>query len=183
MEERRLAAIPLLRARQVSQAQIARSLGVSRQAVNRWAHRFAQDGFDALKRRVRTGRTSRLTQQQWAGLLAVLEQGAQAAGFLTERWTLSRIQQVVQERFDVRFSTHYLSERLRKLGWSVQKPQSSPRERDDALVEAWLKGDWPRIKKMVKIGSNRSSERDSISKSGLEGTDRLHGRGGILVSG
>lgn len=183
MEERRFAALPLLKARRLSQAQIARLLGVSRQAVHSWAHRLAQDGRDALKRRAHSGRTSRLTQQQWEDLLVVLKQGAQAAGFPTERWTLLRIQQVVQARFGLRFSPSYLSERLHKLGWSVQKPQPVPREREDVLVEAWLKNDWPRIKKMVRTRTDRASERDPISKSGLEGTDRLHRRGRFLVSG
>src|ERR1043165_2429640 len=127
MEERRFAALPLLKAGRFSHAQIARRLGVSRQAVNRWAHRLAQDGRDALKRRVHSGRPSRMTGQQWQDLLAILDRGAQAAGVLTPRWTLQRVQQVVQEGFGVHFSTHYLGERLRKLDWSVQKPQPTPR--------------------------------------------------------
>src|SRR2546429_33639 len=128
MEERRFAALPLLKAERLSPAQIARRLGVSRQAVHDWAHRLLEDGPDALKRRVRPGRRSRLTHAQWQDRLAVLQEGAQSAGFLTQRWTLGRIQQIVQERFGVRFSPHYLSERLHKLGWSVQKPQPSARE-------------------------------------------------------
>src|SRR5439155_9111239 len=136
--------------------------GVSRQAVNHWAHRLAEGGPEVLKHRVRTGRPSRLTEQQWQQLLAVLDQGAQAAGFPTERWTLLRVQQVIKERFDVRFSANYLGERLRQLGWSVQQPQPSPREREDALVEAWLAGDWPRIKKMLRTGSKRPRACDTI---------------------
>ena len=173
-EERRLAALALLKTGRFSHAQIALRLGVSRQAVNEWAHRLAQQGPGGLKRRVHSGRPPRLSDQQWQALLALLHQGGQSAGFLTERWTLLRVQQVVQERFGVHFSTSYLSVHLRQLGWSVQKPQPSPREREDALIEAWLKGDWPRIKKMVRTATNGSSERDSISKSGMEGTHRLH---------
>jgi transposase len=173
-EERRLAALPLLKTGRFSHAQIASRMGVSRQAVNDWAHRLAQQGPAGLKCRVHPGRPARLSDQQWQTLLALLHQGAQAAGFLTERWTLLRVQQVVHERFGVRFSTSYLSVHLRQLGWSVQKPQPSPREREDALVEAWLKRDWPRIKKMVRTGTSRTNDRDPISKSGMEGTDRLH---------
>jgi transposase len=174
MEERRLAALPLLKAGRLSHAQIAQPLGVSRQAVNRWAHRLAQGGAEALKRRAHSGRPSRLTQQQWQDLFAVLNQGAQAAGFVTQRWTLPRVQQLVQERFGVRFSTQYLGERLRQLNWSVQKPQPAPREREDALIQAWLRDDWPRIKKMLPTGKERPSQRHAISKSSLEGAHRLH---------
>jgi|SRR5579872_199394 len=174
MEERRFAVLPLLMAGQFSHAQIARRLGVSRQAVNRWAHRLLEEGREALKRRFRPGRRPRLTDQQWQDLLATLQEGAQTAGFLTQRWTLLRVQRLVQERFGVRFSRNYLSERLRKLGWSVQKPQPSPRERDDDLVQAWLQGDWPRIKKTLRTGKDRPSEHGSSTKSGLEGTHCLH---------
>jgi transposase len=113
-EERRLAALPLLHTGRLSLAQIARQLGVTRQAVHRWARRFTQGGCEALKRQVRSGRRSRLSDEQWRDLLVAVKQGARPAGLPTERWTLPRIQQVVKERFGIRFSTGYLSRRLRK---------------------------------------------------------------------
>ncbi|WP_369333667.1 winged helix-turn-helix domain-containing protein [Corallococcus sicarius] len=42
---------------------------------------------------------------------------------------------------------HYLAECLHRLGLSPQQPRTRAKERDDALVEAWLKRDWPRIKR------------------------------------
>ena len=54
------------------------------------------------------------------------------------------------------YNAHYLSQRLHGLGWSAQEPGVSPQERSEMLVEAWLKGDWPRIKKRL---SNRSADR------------------------
>src|SRR5262245_65379724 len=53
LEERRLEAGRLLRAGQLSQAEIARHLGVSRTAVSRWAQRLHDGprGLAALKNR------------------------------------------------------------------------------------------------------------------------------------
>lgn len=51
MEERRLAAGRLLRAGRLSQAAIAREVGVSRASVTRWKHRVACGGVRSLRRR------------------------------------------------------------------------------------------------------------------------------------
>ncbi len=51
MEERRLAAARLLRQGRLSQADIARQLGVSRASVCRWAATLAQEGRRGLEAR------------------------------------------------------------------------------------------------------------------------------------
>jgi len=76
--------------------------------------------------------------------------GAKSSGFSTERWTLRRIRQTIRQRFGVDYSKAWLSIRLRALQLSVQRPESSSRRKDDALAEAWLSKDWPRIKKSVR---------------------------------
>src|ERR687891_1631512 len=50
-EERRLAAARLLRAGRLSQAEIAREVGVHRASVTRWKRRLACGGVRALRRR------------------------------------------------------------------------------------------------------------------------------------
>lgn len=149
LQERRLAAGQLLQAGQLSQAQIARQVGVSRTAVSKWAKqlRQAQQDLTGLAPRPRPGRPARLAPQKWQQVLARMRQGAQAAGFADERWTLGRVRALIEREFGVAYHAHYLSRRLKTLGWSVQKPAALARERDEALVRAWLKQDWPRIKK------------------------------------
>jgi len=65
-EERRLAAGRLLQAGQLSQAEIARQMGVSRMAVSKWAGQLAQHhgDLDSLKNRSIAGRPLRLTGDQ-----------------------------------------------------------------------------------------------------------------------
>jgi putative transposase len=147
LEERRLAAGRLLQAGKLSQAEIARELGVSRASVTRWKQRLDRAGGAGLQRRRATGRPARLAASQWQHLLCLLERGAVAAGFETERWTLRRIASVIARRFGVHYHFRGLGEALRAHGWSPQRPRLQAKERDDALVEAWLKRDWPRIKK------------------------------------
>jgi putative transposase len=147
LEERRLAAGQLLRTKRRSQAAIAREFGVSRAAVTRWKQRLAAAGLRGLRCRRPSGRPSRLTPAQWRQLLRLLDRGALAAGFETERWTQRRIAAIIARTFGVRYHFRSLGRALRARGWSPQVPVAQAKERDDALVEAWLRRDWPRIKR------------------------------------
>jgi transposase len=159
LEERRLEAGRLVQAGHLSQAAIARQLGVSRTAVHRWALqlRLSQGDLSRLNRRRVPGRPPRLTPEPWQLLLQVLRRGALQAGFDTDRWTLGRIRAVILVEFGVAYHAHYLSHRLKTLGWSPQHPAVYARERDDALVHAWLTHDWPRIKKKLSAEAWKSS--------------------------
>lgn len=156
LEERRLAAGRLLRAKRLSQAEVAREGGVSRAAVTHWKRRLEPAGLRGLRRRRPGGRASRLTAAQWGQLLRRLRRGAVAAGFETERWTLRRIAAVVERTFGVRSHFRSLGRALRARGWSPQQPVARARERDDALVAAWLRRDWPRIKRGLAAPGGRS---------------------------
>lgn len=147
MEQRRRAGARLLRAGQLSQAEIARRLGVSRASVSDWAKQLAQGGLRALWRRKASGRPARLTRDDQRALRHTLRRGALAAGFPTDRWTLRRIGQVIQREFGVHYHPNYLNRLLARLGWSVQQPLPRASERDEDLIRAWLAQDWPRIKK------------------------------------
>jgi len=145
MEERRLQGVQLLKAGKLSQAEIARQLGVSRTAVTRWAQQLAAG--QSLRRRVAPGRPPKLTRAQQQTLRRLLKRGARAAGFPTERWTLGRIQRLIAREFGVTYHVHSLSDVLDTLGWSLQQPLARAQERDEEVIQAWLEQDWPRIKK------------------------------------
>ena len=147
MEERRLAAARLLRQGRFSQADIARQLGVSRASVSRWAATLAQQGRRGLATRVRTGREPRLDEKAWARLGRLLDRGAVAAGFATERWTLERIAALIAREFGVHYHPRYLERPLKAHGFSVQRPATRAKERDELVIAVWPKRDWVALKK------------------------------------
>ena len=147
MEERRRVGAQLLRKGKLSQAAIAQQLGVSRVAVSQWANRLAQGGVRALRSRTAPGRPVRLTLKHQKALVGKLKRGALAAGFPTERWTMSRVCQLIEREFGLHYHVHYINRLLAKLGWSLQRPLPRATEQDEELVRAWLAQDWPRIKK------------------------------------
>jgi transposase len=157
MAERRLAAARLLRARRLSQAAIARELGVSRPTVTRWKQALERGGVRGLRRRRAPGGVARLTPAQWRQLRRILRGGAGRAGFATERWTLARIALVIGRTFGVHYHPRSLGRALRAHDWTPQVPVARARERDEALIAAWLRRDWPRIKKALAARGRSSS--------------------------
>lgn len=149
MEERRLEGGRLLKAGKLSQAEIARQLGVSRATVSNWAKTVEAKGIRGLRKRKAAGVQSKLSGAQKQKLKRMLDRGALANGFPTDRWTLSRVQQLIQQKFEVTYHPNYLNRLLRGLGFSPQKPLPQAIEQEQALVQAWLQKDWPRIKKVA----------------------------------
>jgi len=108
-----------------------------------------------------------LDRPKWQHLQTVLRRGAQAAGFETERWTLRRIQAVAWRECGVRYHYRSLGRVLRAHGWTPQRPPTQAKERDEALIKAWLARDWPRIKRgLVRAGASLPSWTKRVSRFG-----------------
>jgi transposase len=156
MEERRLEGGRLLKAGKMSKAEISRYLGVSRATVGQWARIIETKGMRGLLKRKAAGSEPKLSHPQKQSLKRKLDRGALANGYPTDRWTLERVQKLIKREFDISYHPNYLNRLLRKLGFSPQKPMPQAIEQEKDLVEAWLLGDWPRIKKVTSSrGKNR----------------------------
>ena len=153
MEERRLEAARLLRQGQLSQADIARHVGVSRASVCRWAATLAQEGPRGLGARPIPRPSPRLDEKAWTRLGRLLDRGAVAAGFATERWTLGRIAALIAREFGVHYHPRYLERPLKAHGFSVQRPATRAKERDELVIAVWPKRDWVALKKR-RVGSS-----------------------------
>src|SRR5512143_1623458 len=103
MEERRLEGGRLLRAGQLSQAEIARHLNVSRASVSAWAKIIRTAGLCGLRRRKAAGSSSKLTPAQRQRLKRLLDRGALACGFGTDRWTLGRVVDLIHREWNVTY--------------------------------------------------------------------------------
>ena len=147
LEERRLAAARLLHRGRMTQAAIARHLGVSRASVCRWAAIVRRQGRHGLRARPKAGRPPRLGARAWARLGRLLAHGAVAAGFETERWTLRRVAALIRREFGVRYHPRYLERPLKAHGFTAQRPATRAKERDERAIAAWPRREWVAIKK------------------------------------
>ena len=152
LEARRRFAAALLRDGK-SLAETARLTGANLSSVKRWKKAWQEGGDEALAAKPQPGRAPRLSEQQLRRLTAILCRGAIAAGYATELWTLKRIAQVIEHRFDVKYHPGHVWKIMRRLDWSPQKPERRARECDDEAIERWRREDWPRIKKGLSTAS------------------------------
>lgn len=154
-EERRLAAARGFTRGRRDFAEIGRELGVSRQSVSRWFATWAEAGRAGLTARPKTGRRPALDAEGWERLARILAAGAVAAGFDTERWTLRRVAAVAAREVGVRHHFRSYSRLLHAHGWTPQRPAVQAKERNEVLVRAWLKRDWPALTK--ELGARGAS--------------------------
>lgn len=159
LQRRRLRAIRLLN-KGVSQAEVARQIGVSRQSVSRWAHTWHNDGDAALKAKA-LGRPAGLDEGQRRELVKALKRGAVLAGYPTELWTLPRVRDVIAQRFGRRYNEAHVSRLLKGLGFSCQRPTGRAVQRDEAAIRQWKQHRWPALKKTPKNKAKPSSSSTS----------------------
>ena len=145
LQQRRLHAARMF-ARGATQAEVARTFGVSRQAASVWYRQWHYGGESALRGAGRTGRPPRLSAAELGAVDQALRLGPQAFGFDTQLWTLDRIAAVIQQLTGVRFHPGHVWRLLRRLDWSVQRPTRRALERDEAEIARWRATEWPRIK-------------------------------------
>jgi transposase len=140
-----------------TQASVARRLRVSRTTAMRWAHAFESRGRAGLRGAGRAGRKPRLSEQQRHAIEQALLDGPTAFGFATELWTLPRVADVIERTTGVVYHPGHVWRVLRHLGWSLQKPTTRARERDEAAITRWVHETWPRVKKTLHAEGPRSS--------------------------
>ena len=83
LESRRLRAAQLLK-QGLSQAEVARRVGVHRQSVSRWQQELQAEGREGLKAAGRAGRKPRLSATDRQRIEQGLKQGPQVLGYATQ---------------------------------------------------------------------------------------------------
>ena len=156
LERRRLKAADLLR-KGLSEAEVARRVGVHRQSVNRWARTLTEAGRRGLKKTGRAGRKPLLTATDLRTLECVLKRGPIVYGYETGLWTPERVAAVIEAEYGVCFHPGHVWRILRQLGWSCQRPTGRALERDEAAIRLWKRERWPALKKTPSPRGARSS--------------------------
>lgn len=134
--------------------EVASFLDVDASSVRRWVRAFGRHGWAALAAEPAAGRPGKLTRTQEKIVFRWIADPATEFGFPTELWTASRIAELIREEWGVTFNARYLPRWLKARGWSCQRPERVPRERNTEALAAWLRTDWKRIKKK-RMGSVR----------------------------
>jgi transposase len=131
----------------LTQAEVARAVGVDARSVRRWKRDLRLGGRSALKAVPASGRPPRLSSGQRQRLERHLLKGAHAAGFATDLWTCPRVAEHIERTFGIRYHVDHVCRLLHQMNWSPQKPTRKAVERDEEGIAQWVKQSWPAIKK------------------------------------
>lgn len=145
LERRRRLAVRRFEAGQ-SIAEIAEFLEVTPRSVQRWVA-AGPSHSRALRGRPVSGRPPKLDHTQIKTVRRWLRQSPQEFGFSTDLWTAKRLTALVRQAWDIAFNTRYFCDWLGRHGYSPQKPERVPRERDHEAIRGWCRTEWPRLQK------------------------------------
>lgn len=151
LEERRRRAVEMVEKDELSQVEVARRLKVDPRSVRRWMEWHRGRGVRKLAARATPGRPSRLSAVDRKKLESILLKGPREAGYDTDLWSCVRVGKVIEKEFGVKYHVDYISQLLRKMGWSPQKPEKRAIERDEAKILGWRRRTWSRIKKKAQL--------------------------------
>lgn len=146
LEKRRLRAISLLESGKTYR-EVAHSVGASLSSIVGWRQAYRRAGVAGLQAKPIAGRPPELAERAKARLEKILRQGPLKAGYSTDLWTLKRIAEVIERRFQVSYHPCHVWKVLRAMGWSCQKPERRAVQRDEEAIRQWQQYRWPRIKK------------------------------------
>jgi len=136
----------------MKQVEVAKLLGITRQAVGKWMKAYHEGGVKVLKAKQK-GRPKGGSLLPW--------QAAQIAKALVDRtpdqlklpfylWTREAVAQLIERRFGIRLSIWTVGRYLARWGFTPQKPIRRAFEQKPEEVRRWLEEKYPAIRKQAK---------------------------------
>ena len=127
--------------------EIMEVLEVSLSSVKRWRNKIESAGLTALARKPGSGSNAELSPTQLAELKTILDKGALAAGYPTERWTSRIVADLIRKKWHVDYCRSNVRRILNDFGMSYQKPSVKLTKHSPQVIDQWRTHDWKRIKK------------------------------------
>ena len=129
---------------------VARSLRINRRTIFGWLAQYRQGGWGALNAKPLFGRPPKLDARamQWV-FNTVTRKNPLQLKFPFALWTREMVAKLIKDRFGVTLSANSVGRLLAQLGITCQKPLHQAQERDEALVQQWLKKEYPGIKALA----------------------------------
>ena len=129
---------------------VAQALGINRTTIYDWLAQYRRGGWGALKAKPVPGRPRKLSGRAIKWIYdTVTQKSPLQLKFEFALWTREMIAKLIMDKFGVKLSVSSVGRLLAQLGLTCQKPLRRALEQDDALVQQWLKKEYPRIKSLA----------------------------------
>ena len=123
----------------MNRAEAALIGGMDRQTLRDWVHRFNEAAPEGLFDHWAAGRPPRLSQEQKAELVTIVETGPNPEVDGVVRWRRVDLQRVIKDRFGVEYHERHVGTLLKKLGFSHMSARPRHPGQDAATIAAFKK--------------------------------------------
>lgn len=135
---------------------VIKALGFSRCCIYVWIAQYREGGIEALRAKPLDGRPPKLSGKQIQKLYGYVVNGTTLQfRFSFALWTCALIRELIKEKFGVHLSEVSGGRLLKKLGLSPQRPLFRAYQQDPEKVNAYLKEEYPKIKRRAKAKGAR----------------------------
>lgn len=124
---------------------IAKSFGVTRQAVYRWFRNYDDAGTRGIQATTGNGRQLHLTEEQFLELCKLLRLPASELGYTTDLWSGTKVRHLIKNNFGIEYHQKHIPRLLRRLGLWLVFPERRALEQDLKEVKKWKLRRLPKI--------------------------------------